>query len=195
MSQVPSVPPTREVLGDLPPEPPRWPKVVGITSIVWGSIGVACGICGSVSWLMMPAMLKPAEERFGPAPDVMRPTLVQQGLVALSLPLAVMLIVAGVSVLRRRATGRPLHLAYAGLSLPLTLLGTAAGVVQLLAQMEWVRNNGDSPWAKQMNPAFGIGGLAMGLVLGAAWPAFCLVWFGAMKKRPEEGWDDESTLV
>lgn len=42
----PSAPPVNPGQIDFDPEPPSWPKVIGIISIVWGSLGVICNACG-----------------------------------------------------------------------------------------------------------------------------------------------------
>lgn len=167
-------------------EPPKWPKTVGIISIVWGGLGVACGVCGSIAALMAPTMMKAGEPQFGPAPAELMPsplTAVNAGVGTL---VAILLIVAGILLVSRKPVARTLHLVYAGLSLLTTLIATIIGVMAIMDQMSWVRANPDNPWAKQANPVIGIVATAFGVALGAAWPVFCLVWFGLKKTRASD---------
>ena len=54
-----------------------------------------------------------------------------------------------------------------------------------MAIMEWARQNPDNPWAQQQNPLLTVVIFAFVIVLSFAWPVFCLIWFGLVKRTPE----------
>lgn len=168
---------------------PGWPKPVGIISIAWAALGLACGAIGIVSYLAMPMMLKGAEEQLGPMPDVMKPQPTQMLVAGLSTVWAILLLAAGIATLKRLAPGRPMHLVYSLGAILLTLIGTYFAWQAHQAQVTWAAANASDKWAQQSRQggAFAMAGMAFGVVLGMAWPTFCLVWFGLMGKRPETG--------
>ncbi len=171
----------------LPGDAPRWPRVVGIISIVWGSLGLLCAGCGIVYFgVMMPRFSQMAEEQMGgPMPAVMMPPLGQYVMMALGTVLAVVLVVAGSLTAARNPLGRVLHLAYGAVGVLLSLVGSAIGVQQQLAIAEYFRQNPTDPWAKQNNPTVGFVMVAVMALLGLAWPGFCLIWFGLVKRTAE----------
>lgn len=170
-------------------ELPGWPKVVGTISIVWASLGLVCGGCGVV-WLMaMPTFMKGAEQKFGPFPPELLPTPPQMLLMGAGFFWAILLLVAGITAVTRRAVGRPLHLVHAMGAIILCVIGT---IVQMKASGDmaaWIAANPTNEWAKQMStPGSEIGrkaGMAFGIFLGFAWPLFCLVWFAPSKRSVE----------
>lgn len=176
--------------GLLPDEPPKWPGIVGVISIVWASLGLLCGICGLASPLIMQAAFaQAASSQMGPMPDVMKPGLPQMAHGVVSLLWTVLLLVAGIMLTLRKPAARPLHLLYAVGSIILTIVGTVVGVMAQRAIHEWAANNPDNEWAKQIaqQPAAAAYiGIGFAVVLGLAWPVFCLIWFGAVKRTPRD---------
>ncbi len=170
----------------LPPDPPAWPKAVGITSIVWGALGLTCGACGVAGGIASSYLsgMMPAE--MGPMPDVMKPSPAQLVLGGVGILWAILLIVAGIMCVTRNPATRAMHLVYAVGSFVLTAAGTVLSVRQQFAIAEWVAQNPDSGWAKQQNPTVSWIILGATVVLGLAWPCFCLLWFGVVKRRPED---------
>ena len=88
-------------------EPPKWPLVLGILSILWGGVGVIFGIAGSVSLL---------NDARGSQPDVTNSPLAISFAVLGAL-VALALLVGGVQLLRRRAMAIGLLKAWVVLSL------------------------------------------------------------------------------
>lgn len=175
-------PPTEA--GALPGEPQKWPGVVGVTSIVLASLGLLCGLCGSVWTFMAPSFLQRAEAQMGaPAPDVMYPGVAQIVLMVIGTLWAVVLLVAGIMLVRRKDTARKLHLVYAGVAVLLGLISMGLSTQQQLAVLAWAKANPDSPWAKNASPLGLVIGLVLGLIIGLGWPIFCLIWFGIIKRR------------
>jgi hypothetical protein len=170
-------------------ELPQWPKVVGTISIVWASLGLACGSCGMGALFFMPRLMKGAEDKLGPMPPALMPAPAQLGLGAVGLLWAFVLLSAGIVTVSRRPAGRPLHLLHGSVAL---VLG-AAGILLQLKQMgelsAWVAANPGSKWAEQMkNPGSQAGrviGLVFGAVLSFVWPIFCLAWFAPSKRSAE----------
>lgn len=168
-------------------EVPQWPKVVGILSIVWASLGMTCGLCGIAALVFSPMMMPP--EMTKDLPPTMQIGVGQAAHMLVGMAHGVLLLFAGVLTLRRSMTGRTLHLVYAVTSFLLLAFGVW---VQMKAQAEakdWAVQNPDNPMAKAMTqPGADIGnkiGLWAMIVLGTIWPVFCLVWFGLVKRTRE----------
>lgn len=184
------------VLDGEPAEPPAWPKVVGIISIVLGSLWSLCGLCGSVWFFAAPAFMKMAEQQFGPPPQVMFPTAAQTGITVLGTFLSVLLLVAGIATVRRRPSGRTLHLVYAPIEIVMSLVGAWLGWQQQTAIQKWVQENPTDKWAQQQQGggAAGIVVLVLMTLIAVGWCVFLIVWFGAMKRRPEVGAPDDTVI-
>jgi hypothetical protein len=197
----------------IPAEPPGWPKVVGIISIVWGSLGILCGVCSALFTVsmgtFMERMMKFAAQQpqrgGGPViPTTPMPAELQPG--ALSIigafiwPIgAIVLLMAGIFTVKRAANGRSMHLAYGALSLLGTLLGLAGAFAYQASSKAYMAAHPDDPWIKIMNQNGGLNNQviqAAGLTCVAAiYPIFCLVWFGALGKRPEVGAQVQEPLM
>lgn len=201
MSQLnqPPMPPTSSDFS-LPAEPPSWPKVIGIISIVWGSLGTLCGICGAVMTVAMGPFMQWAAKMQAQAPQRGGPTLpttaipselTPNGLQMVSAffwPIAtILLIVAGISLLKRAAAGRTLHLASGAISAVFTLVGLAGAFMYQQSASKFIAANSSDAWAQFFSQQSGgpsgqlfqAGFIAC---VGLLYPAFCLVWFGAMKR-------------
>lgn len=88
-------------------EPPKWPLVLGILSILWGGVGVVSGIAGSVSLI---------NDARGSKPDVTSSPLAI-AFAVLGALVAFALLVGGVQLLRRRAMAIGLLKAWVVISL------------------------------------------------------------------------------
>jgi hypothetical protein len=104
----------------------------------------------------------------------------------LSVLLSLGLVLAGVFTASRKPVGRPMHIGVAALSLVVLVISIAFQWSNLNGISEWVRNNPDATYSQTYNPMMNMIGMGVGIVLGSAWPLFCLIWFGALKKRPEQ---------
>ncbi len=187
------IPPSNGV-PELPPPLPAWPKVIGIISIVWGGLGLLCGGCG----LLSPALTGMAMQGSGQElPPAMLPQGPQMVVIALSMLVAVVLIVAGATTVGRKPLGRTLHLVYALLSIPLTAISLWLSMKQQADLAQWASENPDNMFAQQMsNPGQKIGqmmGLVFGAAMGFGYPVFCLIWFGLVKKASDMGSGDAAT--
>lgn len=200
MSQMPPpLPPERSPYDQAPPTipgelsfgppPPGWPKVVGIISIVWGSLGVICNGCGVASSLSQDAMknmLPP--EAVAQNPQFSQPVSAAQiAVYVFGALLGALLIAAGILCVQRRPLTRPLHLVYGAVSTVVAIIGAFVS----WGVMSQMMNSMPPPAGSDPNAAAAqaagmqmgmIGGLVGGLCFGLAYPVFCLVWFGAVKR-------------
>lgn len=171
---------------DLFIDPPGWPKVVGICSLVFAGIGLSCVGCGVLSMVVFIPM---AEGQIGePLPTVMQPGIVQWAMMGVGILSTILLITAGVMTITRKPMGRTLHLVWALISSCITLFNLFVQFSQQQRIAEWVEANPDSAWAAQggQGSAMQYIGLAIGVVIGLAWPVFCLIWFGLIKTKQHQ---------
>ncbi len=182
---------------DLGAEPATWPKVVGIISIVWASLGLICNGCTAVSALLQPmiAGMMPPE-----AQQQMQQQMAGQSPIfnivmgVIGLIMSVLLLYAGIQTMRYQWKGRMLHLAWAALSVLLGIGGSVVGYgmmkQQLAAQMQQMQSDPNTAaQAQQMQggiEAFAYGAFGCTVLFSLAYPVFILIWFGLIKKRPED---------
>lgn len=167
------------------PEPPQWPKVVGIISVVWGSLMICCGACGIGFAFMGQSMIPPEQASQYPPMSINTIQLVAGGF---GFVLNAGLIVAGSLTIGRRPIGRTLHLVYAAASLPLLALSIYGQILQQADMDRWVRENPDTAYARQAASMGSLGaliGYGFALVFGLAYPLFCLLWFGVIKRSAQ----------
>jgi hypothetical protein len=168
-------------------EVPQWPKVVGILSIVWASLGMTCGLCGIAGLVAAPMMMPP--EAAKDLPPTMHMGIGQAVHMFAGISHGVLLLVAGILTLRRSMTGRMLHLIYGLTSFVLLAFGVWLNLKLQAETKDWAVQNPDNPMAKAMSqPGSELGNtIAVGamIVFGTIWPLFCLVWFGLVKRTNE----------
>lgn len=195
-SMPPGAPPTSDQFGYQPePEPASWPRVIGIISIVWGSLGLLCGVCGLLQIVAGSAFQPqpaPGMPNFQPPP----PSAMMMASSVLGMLPPILLVVAGVLTLQRKSAGRTLHLIYAVLSILFTIFGTVVAIAAMddtMKEMERQAAEQSNPQAaqqmQQMMPMIrtvSFAGIGVGVLLGLAYPIFILVWFGLVKKGTEE---------
>ncbi len=175
---------------DLPPTPPVWPKVIGIISIVFASLGLVCGGCGLIVTPFMGQLMGSAAEGHE-LPPIYQPNIGNMAYAALGLLSALLLLIAGALTISRKPVGRMLHLVYAIVGIPLTIGGL---YIQWKLQREtaaWAAQaDPANPFAQQFNsPQAGFGnmiGMAFGAVFGLSYPLFLLVWFGLVKRKASD---------
>lgn len=169
-------------------EPPKWPKVVGIISIVYSCIMLLCNGGLAIMSLFQPQMMNMAEQQVftdGVPPMLKQVPLVGVALLVFSFAMSVCLLIAGITTVGRHKKGRILHLIATGGILLSTLVSIPYQISMQSEIAEWVKANPDTVYAQQYSPAQSLIGLAIGLVF-LLYPIFCIIWFGALKKRPEQ---------
>ena len=183
-------------------KPAGWPKPIGVLSLVFGILAVTCGVAGtglsffseSFAQTMSFGQLPPATPPFPMMPSA-SPLFIASGV--LGVIVNIVLIVAGIRLLKRQQQGRTLHLAYALLGVLAAFVGTYAGYVGqqdlLASQAAWAEQYGEaSDYGKQiaaqvdMQQQCAGTSQAVGSIIGLAgwlaWPVFCIIWFGMAKK-------------
>jgi len=167
---------------------PGWVKPVGIISLVWGAIGLFCGVIGIGGSILMQQFQQSASNQMqGGFPDVLlNPPASAQAAQAAGIVWTIYLIVCGALLLGRKTVARPMLIVYALGGILLTLWGVYEQLQVQIAIRQWVADNPDSDFARASGQSGAMGafvGLAVGIVLGLAWPLFCLVWFGLVKRK------------
>jgi len=170
----------------------RWPTVVGSIAIVFGVAGVLQGGCGMAASLFSRQMYELSARI---APQSAQQLEIQQAvndshqfmntaLSLLSMLVAIMLLVGGIRLHRRRATSVGLLRAWAGAKLILALLLAGAGWIALQSSLETMEAS-QSPGlpSEAVMQAIGLIGVAANLLWQWALPIFMLVWFSRSSIR------------
>jgi len=162
---------------DLPPAS-RWPRAIGITAIILGSISLLFAGCNVVGMILTASFLKilPAEAATLMDTQTLPAWLMIAGIVV-NAALAIMLIIVGNRLVNCVRPVRGLAMCWSGLQCVLTGVILVAA---LMIQWQKISTLADSPMAGAMSANF-VPGAAMGgcvwVVTGLALPIFGLVWF------------------
>lgn len=177
----------REVVEEQWIEPARWPKVVGIISIVLGGVSLACMGCGIGAQVMFGPM---QQQMFtdGMPPAALSPPPLIFASAGVGAVVNLLLIIAGIVLIMRKPMGRTLHLAYAVLGLLSAALGTYAQLSMQAEITDWVKQNPDTIYSQEVgaNAIGQVVGIVIGIIFGYFWPVFCLIWFGLAKRDSSE---------
>lgn len=171
-------------------DPPAWPKTIGWISAIWGVVGLGClglGVLGA----MMPVIFAEGMAQQFPDgfPDVIAsPAMSAYIMWALSGLSSVFLILAGSMLIMRRRVAWHLHIAYAVIGTLLAGVGVWMGVEQQQAVTDWVNQNPQTKFAEQQKAGgtFNTVIMIVFILIGFAWPVFCGLWFGLLKRDPAE---------
>ncbi|MCA9310437.1 MAG: hypothetical protein KDA21_04475 [Phycisphaerales bacterium] len=174
--------------GEYDAPPPGWPKGVGITSIVLGTLGLICGglnLVGSAfsNQLMQMAAQGQDWER-GPLQTI---GTIDYAMLGLGLVGSTLLLLAGITTTMRSINGRWLHLLYAALKIILIVVGIWFFLDKRTAHIKWAETqSADNMFAQPGQASQAMIGLAIGVALGILWPLFCLIWFGLVKTTRDD---------
>ena len=160
------------------PSRSSWPTAIGVISIVLGSLGLICTPLSALVSRFSPQI----EQVQGNSPDWYM--TYSTASLPVGIALAVLLLVAGICLLKRIHASRALHLTYAGANIAWAVIGSIMVITVLFPSFL----EGDMP-----NKAAVIGGMVGGAIVGMAfgmvWPIFLLVWFRRRKIRQQvQGW-------
>ena len=172
-------------------EPPGWPKGVGVTSIVLGSLGLTCGLggLGMAAFQKQMLSLMPSEMQQYEMPPSASPDMLDYTLMGIAPLVSVLLLTAGIMTAMRSINGRYAHLAYGLIKLVLIGVGIWIGLENLQADIAWRETQpADNPFAQGNSSTDMLGPIAViGMsLMFAIWPIFSLVWFGVVKTKPED---------
>ena len=193
----PQIPPptpmtTPTVAGAIPPKPSSWPMVIGVIAIIFGSLATLGGCFGLVSSLFLDQFMslvpQGEAEEMTSALDGLKPALIISG--ALTMVLAIVLLIGGIGLLRRRAWGRSTCLTWAVLKIVLVVGGSVLSYIVQQAQFQAMAEDpnmaGSMPgFLPALMQAMGVVGLVVGVLWGWALPIFMLIWFSRRKIKVE----------
>jgi len=157
-----------------PERKPKWPIVIGVLSIVFGSLGL---LCTPINMLQMQVGETAQTSRMIFPEWYLRVTLVES---LFGLVLAGVLLTAGILAVRRKPACRGFHLAYAVLTLVQLVIG---GILYYRMVGEVDLSGLKQPVQSAARMGLRIGGAAM--ILGAIYPVFLLIWFSRTKIRDQ----------
>jgi len=176
-------------------EPPEWPKWVGGIGLAVGGLGTCCSLMGAASTALAPRLMQMAAagQQMDLPPVMTSPPLATRLSVAAQVVTSLLLVVAAALCLARKPASRTLHLVWAVLAIAVFLWATYVGL-QVQAQIDqWVRDNPDAEFAELMRSGAGMQGamtqmisIGINTLLSLAWPIFCLIWFGLIKRRARD---------
>ena len=175
----PFAPPTER--GEIVRPPPRssWPTVIGTISIIIGVLGALAGLWGAAAPFVIHSFAGKLHNQTFPGMETADAWRVWTALLALvAVGLAVLLLVAGIGLVRRRRPAARTATVWAILRMVLVVV--QAGVSYQLAQQQFAEMQRD-PNLRAMAAGFsGIVGtftVVAILLWGWALPLFLLIWF------------------
>ena len=195
MGQAPAherTPPTEVAAYAVPERPSSWPIVVGIIAIVLAVLDLL-GSCGGI----VTPFFADAIKEMAPAGQPTGMEFMQQnmawtvGQALLSMGAAVLLLVAAIGLMKRRAWAVQPCLVWAILKIVLVLIGVVTGYAIAQETFESVAQQtpGMPGMSSGLFKSFAVIGMCFGLVFGLALPVFMLIWFSRAKIKAEvAGW-------
>ncbi len=194
--QAPSMTPPSDP-GEVPPS--NWPTAIGVIAIVVGSVGAMSGCLGAFSPLIFDLFQRIVPEGQVTGLEGMMDWAVWMVAVSVvGMLVAVLLLVAGIGITKRRAWGPKAALVWAGLKMIFVVVNSVIGylvqIAQFEAMQEAIANDQNLPagmgaFMGSLMQALGIFGLLIGVLWGWALPVFLFIWFSRKKIRTETaGW-------
>ena len=189
MSQMPTTPPPPIRQPPPPPTPGRrtsnWPRVIGVISIALGALAVL-GAAVGLAMQAISAAVGRGRTPFFAMPESMAAWNAISNVIGIGF--GVLLLAAGVMLLKRRPVARTMHLVYVPCAIVMDLIGT---ILMLASIDEFVELMGrDMPgrtpaeFEAMMRAAIAAGAVIGGLI-GLIYPVFLLIWFSRGKIRQE----------
>ncbi|MCH8152385.1 MAG: hypothetical protein IH830_08445 [Planctomycetes bacterium] len=185
--------------GEIPHRPSAWPMVIGVIAIIFGSLAILQGCFGAVSSLFMSSLsgFMPAEQAtMLDAMEGLKPWMIIGAV--LTLALGILLLVAGIGLVRRRAWSPTACMVWAGIKMMFvvgnTILADMAQQAQFEAMQEMMQQDPNMPAAMpammgSFMQVFGVFTIVLGILWGWALPVFLLIWFSRGKIKAEvAGW-------
>lgn len=170
--------------------PPKWPIPVGIISIALGGLGLICSGLGLAANPMLAGLMAQALEG-DPLPPTMRFGPLDYTLAGVGAVLSLLLVIAGIMLIGRHPVSRLMHLLYAVVTIPVSILQLLQQSTKQADMAQWAAEYPDNQIAQGFNAGgpgqeFGpLVGMCIGGGLGIGFPLFLFVWFMLIKTRPE----------
>jgi preprotein translocase subunit SecG len=173
----------------------NWSTVIGVISIVLGSLGVVGSAWNGVGLFIakvirgtLVATGGTAQAAFAGMDRWMIPLAISHVLMC---GVAFLLIVAGVKTNGRSPIGRKLHIVWAWLKILVAILSSILGVLIQQTQLEAMQassgssGNGTAGISAAFSPILTMVTVAIGICWQAAYPTFILIWFARPSIREE----------
>jgi hypothetical protein len=165
----------------------QWPMVVGVISIVLGSLGVLGGLCGTIGQLFMGTLMSMAEDpeaqKMAGAMAAATPYQATSGVMMLIA--AALLLASGIGLVRRRRWGVKLSVVWAVVRIVFAVAQAVLAYLAHEAMMRELAKDPSIPLPPGMMWMGGLMGAAIGLVWGVAYPAFVLIWLNRRAVKEE----------
>lgn len=171
-------PEAEAIAGEIDGPPlPKWPKVIGIISIVFSSVSLVCGTGGT---MMQMAGIGGGGRGFTQPPLVMGQYIYFAGNTVANL----ILLVGGILLVSRKPTARAALLSHALLKLPLSAYGVWVSLGYTASMVEAMRQSTVEQEAQMADliGKFTLGMIGCGSLPGFGWPLFLAIWFLLVKK-------------
>jgi hypothetical protein len=181
----PLQPAPRTEPGELPvyPRDTRWPKALGIISIILGVLGILAGFIGASAGLIVKTLQAMVEDKGAVDWNAVSRAVTWLARISLvSAILAVVLLVVGVGLVRRRAWAIPLGKTWAVLQIIVAILGTGMSHMIQRSIAEAIQQAGTTG---RMPIGTSPAATAWSLLWGCALPVFMLIWFARREIREE----------
>ncbi|MHC4443904.1 MAG: hypothetical protein ACYTF1_02960 [Planctomycetota bacterium] len=183
----PVVPPTEPGQMVIPPRPSSWATVIGIIAIVLGALGILGVIWGAIASYfaesMMPMMS--ATQRAELIDSMKEYELLTMVNGMLGLVVAVLLLIAGIGLIKRRPWSPKLCKTWAVLKMVVAVIGMVVGIIMQQSTFEAMSQQSNVPGFGQWMFVGMLIGTCFGLIWGWALPVFMLIWFSRRKIKEE----------
>ncbi|MCP3903345.1 MAG: hypothetical protein GY715_06890 [Planctomycetes bacterium] len=173
------------------PKPPAWPMVLGIIAIVFGSLGAFGGCMSAVMTLFaekLGELMPPGQEAAFAALEKYHDLLMTT--YAIAFVLAIVLLIGGIGLVRRRSWAIPVCITWAVLKIGYAMFGAYVNYLnseaQFQATQEQLQSDPNIPnisfpdWVVEAASTIAA---VFGLLWGWALPVFLLVWFSRSAVR------------
>ncbi len=190
----PPAPPTEVGYAETPPKQSSWPTIIGVIAIVLGAGGALIGCFGALSPFFLDAMMSAMPPQAGQQAiqDVAKDWMAWTIPIALvSVVLALLLLIGGIGLLKRRPWASKTCVAWA--IIRILLVAVNSGVGYVIQQKTWDIMSQQDPNLSALPAGFTGGILAATVVFNLLWgwalPVFMLIWFSRRKIKDEVvGW-------
>ena len=183
----PNIPPMEPGPIAIPPRSSSWPMVIGVIAIVIGVLGQIGGIWGMVAVFFMDSMMSmvPASQRAEIVDSMKGTELLSVVCGILGIVLAVLLLVSGIGLTKRRPWSPKMCKVWAVLKMLLVVFTTVSGVMVQRSSFEAMSQQSNAPGFQQGMFIGMLIGTCFGLLWGWALPVFMLIWFSRSKIKEE----------
>lgn len=184
-AQVPTIgaaPPTMP--GTLGPRRTTWPSVLGVITIVLGSLGILSGLWTAVSPLFADLFVGLVPGGQSGMESVASYAWLMVALGVMTMGRAGLEIMAGVAVYRRRGGARRLVFAWAWVAIVLSFVGAIATYLMQMEQFRVMSEKG-MPMPAGLSGVIGVFSAVIAVAWGCLFPVFALVWFSRRVIREE----------